>query len=107
LTILSIRDAFDRFVSGGMRIREVILGGGGVRNKFLVRRLCEVLPAINFIPAGELGVDEKAKEAFAFAVLAYQTWNGEPGTLPSATGARHKVVLGCIVPGGKNQPSTA
>jgi anhydro-N-acetylmuramic acid kinase len=107
LTVLSIRDAFDRFVPERMGIREVILGGGGVRNKFLVQRLCEVLPALNFIPAGELGVDEKAKEAFAFAVLAYQTWNGEPGALPSATGARHKVVLGCIVPGGKNQLSTA
>jgi anhydro-N-acetylmuramic acid kinase len=107
LTVLSIRDAFDRFVPERMRIREVILGGGGVRNKFLVRRLCKALPALNFIAAGELGVDEKAKEAFAFAVLAYQTWNGEPGTLPSATGARHKVVLGCIVPGGKNQASRA
>jgi anhydro-N-acetylmuramic acid kinase len=107
LTVFSIRDAFSRFVDEQMRIRDVILGGGGVRNRFLIRRLREVLPTLNFVTAGQLGVDEKGKEAFAFAVLAYQTWHGEPSTLPSATGARHEVVLGCIAPGAKNQPSIA
>jgi len=107
LTARSIQDAFARFVPRRLQIREVILGGGGVRNRLLVRRLREVLPALVFVHAGELGVDEKAKEAFAFAVLAYQTLHGEPGTLASTTGARHPVVLGCVVPGGKNQPSRA
>jgi len=65
-----------------------------------VERLRQSLPALTFIPAGQLGVEGKAKEAFAFAVLAYQTWHGQPANLPSATGARHPVVLGVIVPGG-------
>jgi len=43
-------------------------------------------------------VDAKAKEAFAFAVLAYHTWHGWPATLPSATGARRTVPLGVLVP---------
>lgn len=99
LTVRSIAGAFHRFILPRARIHEVILGGGGTRNTFLVERLKECLPGLTFLPAGELGVDEKAKEAFAFAVLAVQTWRGEPGTLPSATGAHHPVVLGAIVPG--------
>ncbi|MFQ5662223.1 MAG: anhydro-N-acetylmuramic acid kinase [Terriglobia bacterium] len=100
LTVRSIADTFKRFVVPRARIHEVILSGGGARNTFLVKRLKETLPGLGFLPAGRLGGEEKAKEAFAFAVLAYQTWQGEPGTLPSATGARRAVVLGTIVPGG-------
>jgi len=98
-TIGSIVYAFKRFILPHSRIDEVIVSGGGARNDFLMRRLQEELPGLRFLPAGKLGVDEKAKEAFAFAVLAYQTWHGEPGNLPSATGARRAVALGTIVPG--------
>lgn len=99
LTVRSISAAFERFILPKARVEEVILGGGGARNKFLVRHLQESLPRLQFVTAGEFGVEGKAKEAFAFAVLAYLTWHGEPGTLPAATGARHAVVLGSIVPG--------
>ncbi|MEE9234207.1 MAG: anhydro-N-acetylmuramic acid kinase [Candidatus Acidoferrales bacterium] len=101
LTVRSIAEAFKRFILPRARIEEVILGGGGARNAFLLRRLKQSLPGLRFIPAGRLGVDEKAKEAFAFAVLAYQSWHGQPANLPSATGARHRVVLGKILPGGQ------
>jgi len=99
LTVQSIADAFRRFILPKADIHQVILGGGGARNALLVRRLRETLPGLRFLPAGKLGVDEKAKEAFAFAVLAYLTWRGQPGNLPSATGARRAVVLGTVVPG--------
>jgi anhydro-N-acetylmuramic acid kinase len=99
LTVQSIAAAFERFIFPRARVDDVILGGGGARNAFLIQRLKEELPGCRFVPAGRLGVDEKAKEAFAFAVLAYQTWQGQPGNLPSATGARRAVVLGTIVPG--------
>jgi len=99
LTVASIAAAFRRFILPKTRIDDVILGGGGARNAFLIQRLKEELPGCRFFPAGRLGVDEKAKEAFAFAVLAYQTWHGGPANLPSATGARRAVVLGTIVPG--------
>jgi len=43
-----------------------------------------------------LGVDPKAKEAVAFAVLANETLFGHPGNVPSVTGARGPRVLGKI-----------
>jgi anhydro-N-acetylmuramic acid kinase len=42
----------------------------------------------------EFGIDPDAKEAIAFAVLAYEFVRGRPGNLPSATGARRGVILG-------------
>ncbi len=101
LAVRSLARAFERFIRPRARVEEVIVSGGGARNGFLMRRLQESLPGLRFLPASRFGVEGKAKEAFAFAVLAYQTWRGEPATLPSATGARHAVVLGAIVPGGR------
>ncbi len=44
----------------------------------------------------EFGLPSAAKEAAAFAVLAYQTWQRMPGNIPSATGAKRGVVLGKV-----------
>jgi anhydro-N-acetylmuramic acid kinase len=52
--------------------------------------------AIEVLPSSQLGVPEDAKEAFAFALLAYETWHRRPSNLPSATGAHAPAILGKI-----------
>jgi anhydro-N-acetylmuramic acid kinase len=74
--------------------REVIASGGGVRNRWLMRRLRELLPDFNMSTSADYGVDPDAKEAIAFALLAHEFVMSRPGNLPSATGARRAVLLG-------------
>jgi anhydro-N-acetylmuramic acid kinase len=75
-------------------VAEVIASGGGVRNRQIMRRLGELLPGQEVKTTADFGIDPDAKEAIAFAVLAYEFAKRRPGNLPSATGARHGVLLG-------------
>jgi len=79
--------------------REVIASGGGVHNRWLMRRLRELLPALDVVTTADHGIDPDAKEAIAFAVLAHEFVSGRPGNLPSATGARRAALLGRETPG--------
>jgi len=77
---------------------EYILSGGGARNVTLVTMLRERLEPMGckLFASDEAGMPAEAKEAAAFALLAYCTYYGLPGNLPSATGAATPVVLGTI-----------
>jgi N-acetylmuramic acid 6-phosphate etherase len=77
---------------------EVIVSGGGARNPTLMAMLCDQLAPARVTTSDDLGLTSEAKEAVAFAVLAYETWHGRPGNLPAATGASHPVVLGSVTP---------
>jgi anhydro-N-acetylmuramic acid kinase len=44
----------------------------------------------------EFSLPSAAKEAVAFAVLAYETWHRRSSNVPSATGAKRAAVLGKI-----------
>jgi anhydro-N-acetylmuramic acid kinase len=102
LTARSIADAVSRFVlgvhAGKNSYREMILSGGGAKNLTLLRMLREsVSPlGLRLRMSDEFGLPSQAKEAVAFAVLAYQTWNRRPSNVPSATGAHRPAVLGKI-----------
>jgi anhydro-N-acetylmuramic acid kinase len=101
LTARSIAEAVRRFVipkRSPHTYREMILSGGGARNATLVAMLAEGLApfGIHLRFSDEFGLPSDAKEAVAFAVLAYETWNRRPSNVPSATGAKHAVILGKI-----------
>ncbi|HSE58131.1 MAG TPA: anhydro-N-acetylmuramic acid kinase [Nitrospiraceae bacterium] len=80
-------------------IDEVIVGGGGVRNRAVMGHLAQVLAPAPVRTLDEVGWSSKAFEAVAFALLAYQTIHGKPNNVPSVTGASRAVVLGHLVPG--------
>jgi anhydro-N-acetylmuramic acid kinase len=93
-TALSIADAYQRYLP---RLPdEVIVGGGGARNGFLMERLRARLPGIPVTTHEAFGIDGDAKEALAFALLANETLLGNPSSLPSVTGATRPAVLGSI-----------
>ena len=78
--------------------QEMILSGGGARNATLVRMLAEQLAPMGIVVrfSDEFGLPSEAKEAVAFAVLAYETWNRRASNVPSATGGTRPAVLGKI-----------
>jgi anhydro-N-acetylmuramic acid kinase len=82
----------------GAGFREIILSGGGARNATLVGMLAERLAPLGIVVrfSDEFGLPSDAKEAVAFAMLAYETWNRRASNVPSATGAKRGAVLGKI-----------
>ncbi|HEY1679068.1 MAG TPA: anhydro-N-acetylmuramic acid kinase [Candidatus Sulfotelmatobacter sp.] len=99
LTARSIADSVRRFVvSKPGNFREIILSGGGAKNRTLVRMLEEQLSPMTICVrfSDEFGLPSQAKEAVAFALLAYETWHGLPSNVPSATGAKRPAILGKI-----------
>ncbi|MBI4544502.1 MAG: anhydro-N-acetylmuramic acid kinase [Gemmatimonadetes bacterium] len=97
LTAHSIAGAIGRWVRP-LGVDEVVLTGGGARNPALRELLVELL-APTPVRAGEaLAVDPDAKEAVAFAVLAWAFLQGLPANVPEATGASGPRLLGSYTP---------
>lgn len=82
----------------------VIVGGGGGRNRTLMRMLREAVHPVPVEGVERHGIPSEAKEAIAFALLGHQTLLGRPSNVPSATGARRRVVLGTLTPGRSARP---
>lgn len=98
-TAYSIAENYRSFIFPKHKIDEVILGGGGSYNNTLVEMLKGLLPECKVLIQEDIGYSSDAKEAIAFAVLANETLNGNPGNVIGATGASKRVVLGNITPG--------
>ena len=108
LTAESILDAYRRFVwphlgqNAPMAHRvEYIVAGGGAKNTTLMNMVRSGLEplGVKVRLMEELGVPAQAKEGVAFALMAWLTWNGLPGNVPSATGAKRPVILGKVTHG--------
>src|SRR5882724_11315259 len=95
-TALSVVDALNRFVLPKTKIHQLIVSGGGAYNPLILAQLSAAFPAIEVLPSSRLGIPEDAKEAFAFALLAYESFHQRPANLPSATGACGPAILGKI-----------
>jgi anhydro-N-acetylmuramic acid kinase len=103
LTARSIAGAVERFViksadASRNSFQEMLVSGGGVKNATLISMLTEALSplGIRLRLTDEFGLPSQAKEATAFALLAYETWHRRPSNVPSATGAKRPAVLGKI-----------
>jgi anhydro-N-acetylmuramic acid kinase len=81
-------------LSRGPRPLELLVAGGGARNRFLMEQLRRRCPGIAVLRLEELGIAGAQREALAFALLAWWQRLGHPGSMPSVTGARRAAVLG-------------
>ena len=97
-TLTSIFVSIKRFVLPKAKIKEVIVSGGGAHNTRMIQVLATMLKAegIEVMRSSRLGVPEQSKEAYAFALLAYETFHHRASNLPSATGATRPAILGKI-----------
>jgi anhydro-N-acetylmuramic acid kinase len=100
LTAESIARAFASFVMPAMQGTAIdyIVSGGGARNATLMKTLAASLGPLGCTLATteQFGMPAEAKEAAAFALLAWATWNRMPGNVPSATGAKRLAILGSL-----------
>lgn len=98
LTAASMAQALQRFVLKKSGYRDWVVSGGGTKNGMLIEMIQKEADNLGLWlrHSDEFGVPSQAKEAVAFALLAYQTFNGLPGNVPSATGAKRGAVLGKI-----------
>lgn len=97
LTVETIIRSYKKFLFPLGIPKEVILGGGGAKNRFIVNGLRSYLqPDVKLLTHESLGVNSKAKEAIGFALLGLLCILRQPGNIPSATGAKKAVILGKI-----------
>lgn len=100
LTAESIALGVRNFVLPEMRVDEVFVSGGGTHNPTLMRLLRKAMGEIPVKDTTEVGLDVDAKEAIAFAVMAYETAHARPSNVPMATGAKRHVILGKVTQNG-------
>jgi anhydro-N-acetylmuramic acid kinase len=100
LTAETIARSYKSFVQRAMKGRAVdyIVSGGGARNATLMAMLAQRLEPLGceLASSEQFGLPAEAKEAAAFALLAWQSWHHLPGNVPRATGAARPAILGQV-----------
>jgi len=103
-TAESIAQSYKQYVRSRMKIAraysavDYIVSGGGARNATLMAMLAHRLEPMGceLAVSEDYGLPVEAKEAAAFALLAWHTWHHLPGNVPAATGAARPVILGQV-----------
>jgi len=93
LTVATVADAL---LAQQPQTRRLLVCGGGVRNRQLMKRLAARLPEVQVESSAVHGLDPEYVEAMGFAWLAQRTMDGLAGNLPSVTGATGPRILGAI-----------
>jgi anhydro-N-acetylmuramic acid kinase len=92
LTAVSLSEA----VTAGAAAEKLYVCGGGAHNKALMRRLDELLPAVEVRTTDSRGLGPDWVEAAAFAWLARERLAGRAGNRPAVTGASRPIPLGAL-----------
>ncbi|WP_044477387.1 anhydro-N-acetylmuramic acid kinase [Paenibacillus antibioticophila] len=98
LTAWSIVDSYERYIKPQHQAQQLLVGGGGSYNKTLMRDLQRLFAAhqVQVLTQEDIGGNSDAKEAIAFALLAYYTMNRMPNNMPRVTGASGPVIMGKV-----------
>jgi len=98
-TVEATARAYEAYVLPRFKSLEAVyVSGGGSRNPALMERFTARMAPLPVRTLDTLGFPEGAKEAACFALLAAEHLMGTPANVPSATGARRRVVLGKLTP---------
>ena len=97
-TAYSIQQAYTNFVLNIFPVTEIIFGGGGTQNNYLMTLLQQLFETsgIAFKTHADFGIPNQYKEALAFAMLGYAHLVGIHANIPSCTGANKAVLLGQV-----------
>jgi len=96
-TAKTIAESYINFIEiNGEIIDEVIVGGGGSYNPFLMKQLHKYLPTKKLFTHEDFNISSNFKEAITFATLGYRCLTGQFNQFPSATGAKQQVIMGKI-----------
>lgn len=98
LTAWSIVDSYERYIKPQHQAGQLLIGGGGSYNKTLMRDLQQLFAPhqVQVLTQEDIGGNSDAKEAIAFALLAYYTMNRLPNNIPRVTGASRPVIMGKV-----------
>ena len=94
----SIVAAYNRFIKPAHDCQQIIVGGGGAKNKTLLALLRKGMAEVPLYTSDQYGIPDSAREVIAIAILGNETICGTPCNVPQATGAQSSVVLGKITP---------
>ena len=93
LTAITIADSIKTLSDAS---KDTYVCGGGAYNTALLERLKVLMPDSTVASTAALGIDPQWIESMAFAWLAQQTINRQPGSLRAVTGAKKEVILGGV-----------
>ncbi len=95
-TCITIQESYRNFVFKKHPVTEIVISGGGLYNKTLVKKLECLFAPIPVVSIEKFGYPTLAKEPLAFAFFGLRALQHKSNHLPATTGAKHARILGSI-----------